>query len=49
MLTTPQRVGLFTGAGVLAALGTMGLKWLYRQLNGIEEFKREATNPIKAD
>ncbi|KAJ4394177.1 hypothetical protein N0V93_003394 [Gnomoniopsis smithogilvyi] len=49
VLTTPQRVALFTGSGLTCAFSTMGLKWLYGQINGIEEFKNEATNPVKVD
>ncbi|CAN8098981.1 unnamed protein product [Discula destructiva] len=49
LLTMPQRVALFMGSGITCALSTMGLKWLYGQINGIEEFKKEATNPVKAD
>lgn len=30
-------------------MSTMGLKWLYGKINGIEELKREALNPIKVD
>jgi hypothetical protein len=36
-------------AGVTCAVSTMGLKWLYGMINGIEEFKREALNPVKVD
>lgn len=31
------------------AVSTMGLKWLYGKINGIEEFKKEATNPVKME
>ncbi|KUI67877.1 hypothetical protein VM1G_02721 [Cytospora mali] len=48
-LSTPQRVGLFLFAGVTCALSTVGLKWLYGKINGIEELKREALNPVKTD
>lgn len=34
LLTTPQRVGLFTFSGITCAISTMGLKWLYGKING---------------
>ncbi|KAH8762531.1 FAR-17a/AIG1-like protein [Diaporthe sp. PMI_573] len=49
LLSTPQRVGLFTFSGLTCAISTMGLKWLYGKINGIEEFKKEAANPVKLD
>ncbi|KAI3401676.1 hypothetical protein diail_9340 [Diaporthe ilicicola] len=49
LLSTPQRVALFTFSGLTCAISTMGLKWLYGKINGIEEFKKEAVNPIKLD
>lgn len=30
-------------------MSTMGLKWLYGKINGIEELKKEAMNPVKVD
>lgn len=47
VLSTPQRVALFLTSGFICALSTMGLKWLYGKINGIEEFKRDAVNPVK--
>lgn len=49
VLTTAQRVALFTFSGVLCAVSTMGLKWLYGKINGIEKLQREALNPVKVD
>lgn len=49
LLTTPQRVVLFTVSGLLMSGSTMGLKWLYGKVNGIEKFKKEALNPAKSD
>lgn len=49
VLSTPQRVALFLASGLTCAVSTMGLKWLYGKVNGIEEMKREAVNPIKVD
>lgn len=48
-LSTPQRIALFLFAGITCAMSTMGLKWLYGMINGIEELKREALNPVKVD
>ena len=28
---------------------TMGLKWLYGKLNGVEELKKNAFNPVKLE
>ncbi|PSR99420.1 FAR-17a/AIG1-like protein [Coniella lustricola] len=49
VLSTPQRIMLFVGSGVTCALSTMGLKWLYGKVNGIDKMQREATNPVKLD
>ncbi|KAF3768893.1 hypothetical protein M406DRAFT_337222 [Cryphonectria parasitica EP155] len=49
LLTTPQRIALFVGSGITCAISTMGLKWLYGKINGIEEFKKEAINPAKLE
>ena len=34
LLTTPQRIGLFTGAAFVMTGSTVVLRWLYQQLNG---------------
>jgi hypothetical protein len=34
LLSTTQRVGLFTFSGLTCAISTMGLKWLYGKING---------------
>lgn len=47
MLGTWQRVLLFGFGALLMAGSVMVLKWLYGKLNGIEEFQKEATNPLK--
>lgn len=49
VLTTAQRVALFTGSGITCAVSTVGLKWLYGKINGIDRFQKEALNPIKVD
>ncbi|KAK7745011.1 hypothetical protein SLS53_003246 [Cytospora paraplurivora] len=49
VLDNTQRVALFLVSGFICALSTMGLKWLYGKINGIEEFKRDAVNPVKVD
>lgn len=49
VLTTPQRVALFTFSGITCAASTMGLKWLYGKINGIEQFQKEALNPVKVE
>lgn len=49
ILTTPQRVALFTFSGFTCAASTMGLKWLYGKINSIEKFQKEALNPVKVD
>lgn len=49
VLSTPQRVALFVGSGFTCALSTMGLKWLYGKINGIEKLQKEAANPVKMD
>lgn len=49
ILTTPQRISLFSFSGFTCAASTMGLKWLYGKINGIEKFQNEALNPVKVD
>ncbi|KAK4162533.1 FAR-17a/AIG1-like protein [Cladorrhinum sp. PSN259] len=49
LLSTGQRVVLFTVSGLLMAVSTMGLKWVYGKVNGIDKFKKEALNPIKSE
>jgi len=49
ILTTWQRVMLFTFSAVLMTASTSLLKWVYGQINGIEELKKEALNPVKVD
>ncbi|KAK3996464.1 hypothetical protein QBC44DRAFT_339458 [Cladorrhinum sp. PSN332] len=45
LLSTGQRVVLFTASGLLMTASTLGLKWVYGKLNGIEQFKQEALHP----
>ena len=47
LLSTAQRVLLFTFSAVLMTCSTMVLKWFYGKLNGIEGFKRDALKPTK--
>jgi len=49
LLVTWHRVLLFTFSAVLMTGSTMALKWIYGAVNGIEELKKEALNPIKLD
>ena len=49
VLNTWQRVLLFGTSAALMTGSTMVLKWVYGKLNGIEEFKREATKPVKLE
>jgi len=49
LLTVPQRAVLFTVSGLLMSGSTMGLKWVYGKVNGIEKFKKDALNPVKSD
>ena len=49
LLSTSQRVLLFGTSATLMTGSTMVLKWVYGKLNGIEEFKREATKPVKLE
>ncbi|KAI1503244.1 FAR-17a/AIG1-like protein [Biscogniauxia marginata] len=46
ILSTSQRVLLFSSSALLMTGSTMMLKWLYGKINGIEKFKKEAVaNP----
>ncbi len=45
LLTTTQRVGLFTGAAMLMTISTIVLKWLYQQLNGNLSGRAGRSNP----
>jgi hypothetical protein len=49
LLSTWQRVALFTVSATLMTASTMMLKWVYGKVNGIESFKRDALNPLKVD
>ncbi|KAM7214693.1 FAR-17a/AIG1-like protein [Rhypophila decipiens] len=49
LLTTGQRVALFTFSAMLMTSSTLLLKWVYGALNGVEELKKEALHPIKTD
>ena len=49
VLNTWQRVLLFGTSAALMTGSTMVLKWVYGKLNGIEEFQREATKPVKLE
>jgi len=49
LLSTWERVMLFTISACLMTGSTMALKWVYGKLNGIEELKEEAKNPLKVD
>ena len=49
LLSTVQRILLFTGSAVLMTGSTMALKWIYGTVNGIESIKKEALRPVKVD
>ncbi|KAK4188354.1 FAR-17a/AIG1-like protein [Podospora australis] len=49
MLSTWQRVLLFSVSALLMTGSTLALKWLYGRINGIEKFRKEALHPLKAD
>jgi len=49
LLSTWQRVLLFTTSACLMTGSTLALKWVYGKLNGIEELKEEAKHPLKVD
>jgi hypothetical protein len=48
LLSTGQRVILFTVSAGLMTGSTLALKWIYGKLNGIEELKEEAKHPLKS-
>lgn len=47
LLSTWQRVLLFSVSALLMTGSTMVLKWLYGKINGIDEFRKDALHPIK--
>ncbi|KAK1757529.1 FAR-17a/AIG1-like protein [Echria macrotheca] len=49
ILATWQRVALFTVSAFLMTGSTMALKWVYGTVNGNEQIKRDASNPIKVE
>ncbi|KAB5580537.1 FAR-17a/AIG1-like protein [Coniochaeta sp. 2T2.1] len=49
LLSTWQRVMLFTISATLMTGSTMALKYVYGKLNGIEELKEEGKHPLKAE
>jgi hypothetical protein len=49
LLSTGQRILLFTSSAVLMTGSTMALKWVYGTVNGIESIKKDALRPVKAD
>ncbi len=49
LLGTGQRVLLFSFSAALMTLSSMGLKWAYGKINGIEKFQKDAWQPAKLD
>lgn len=49
LLSTGQRILLFTSSAVLMTGSTMALKWIYGTINGVESIKRDALRPVKVD
>ncbi|KAK0754026.1 FAR-17a/AIG1-like protein [Schizothecium vesticola] len=49
LLSTGQRILLFTSSAVFMTGSTMALKWIYGTVNGIESIKKDALRPVKAD
>ncbi len=47
LLSTAQRVMLFTFSASLMAASTVILKWIYGQVNGFESAAKEAHKPLK--
>ncbi|KAF7542902.1 hypothetical protein G7Z17_g11182 [Cylindrodendrum hubeiense] len=47
LLSTVQRVFLFTFSAGLVTVSSAGLKWVYAQVNGYEKAKKEAHKPLK--
>ncbi|CEI64138.1 hypothetical protein FVEN_g8985 [Fusarium venenatum] len=47
LLSTNQRIALFTFAAVLVTVSSSGLKWLYGRVNGYRTAQREAHKPLK--
>jgi hypothetical protein len=48
MLSTPQRILLFTLSASLMTASTGLLKWAYGRVNGSEKMRKEAYKPLKA-
>jgi FAR-17a/AIG1-like protein len=48
-LSTGQKLFLCIISAALMMGSTMGLKWVYGRVNGVEELKRSAFNPVKID
>jgi hypothetical protein len=46
VLNTWQRTLLFTFSALLMTGSTMALKWVYGKINGIEQIKKEAVDPL---
>lgn len=44
VLNTWQRAALFGSSAFVMTGSTMGLKWIYGKINGVEKFKREAVS-----
>ncbi|KAH8910783.1 hypothetical protein BR93DRAFT_934370 [Coniochaeta sp. PMI_546] len=49
LLSTWQRVVLFTVSACLMTGSTMALKWVYGKLNGNQSLKEDAKHPLKVD
>lgn len=47
LLSTPQRILLFTFSAGLMTASTSGLKWVYGRVNGYEIAEKEAHKPLK--
>lgn len=47
LLSTTQRVLLFTFSAALVTVSSAGLKWAYARLNGYQQAEREAYKPLK--
>ncbi|KAH6898427.1 FAR-17a/AIG1-like protein [Thelonectria olida] len=47
LLSTAQRVLLFTFSAALVTVSSSGLKWLYAKVNGYEKSRHEAYKPLK--
>lgn len=49
LLATWQRVLLFSGSAVVMTGSTMALKFAYSIVNGVQESKGDAVNPLKVE